>query len=110
MLLYDVQPIKIWKTIFENITMIFTKMYTFSLFQIDYFLTISDNATALSELFCNQDRFMAVFDVRRGVDLTPILSSMCALDFNTIAQELMDSLKIAALSGDVRLVLFLFTK
>ena len=53
---------------------------------------------------------MAVFDVREGVDLTPILSSMCALDFNTIAQELMDSLKIAALSGDVRLVLFLFTK
>ncbi|KAK3771496.1 hypothetical protein RRG08_059535 [Elysia crispata] len=67
---------------------------------VDHFFSIADNETALSELFCDPARFMTVFEVRKGVDLGPVLSAMCALDFNTIAQELMTSLNISALSAN----------
>ncbi|RUS72525.1 hypothetical protein EGW08_019707 [Elysia chlorotica] len=65
----------------------------------DHFLLIANNETALSELFCDQTKFMTVFEVRKGVDLGPVLRAMCALDFNTVAQELMSSLSNSTLTG-----------
>ncbi|GFO38868.1 ATP-binding cassette sub-family a member [Plakobranchus ocellatus] len=67
---------------------------------VDHFLQIAGNDTALRELFCNQDKFRAAFEVRESVDVQPVLDALCVLDFTTIAQELADSLDISVLTGD----------
>ncbi|CAL1527412.1 unnamed protein product [Lymnaea stagnalis] len=69
--------------------------------EVDKFIDIGQNSTELSQLSCSQSKFREIFDVRADVDITSLLSALCAIDFGPIAEKLRETFKINTIGDDV---------